>query len=323
MLSSKTPFPDERNFLDLIADRVRNNDPTLTELRIIGNGRYGLDFKSLMRALAGNSSIVSVDLSSNGLRDEDAVVLGSALLKNVSVTELILSHNEISDAGTKALAEPLRRQKSSLVKLVLKFNRIFDEGARELAGALGGGNKSLAVLDLGRNGIGDEGARDLADALCVNRSLAVLNLPYNRIGDSGAERLGSALHRNASLAEIDLSHNRIGDNGAKAIAKALRPPSLTELFLWVRDHLQGNQGIVFVDRKGKAALEELQSNAALSCIFLHSRDIGKEGAVAFLEALRCNSTITKFWFNYDNSWDDIRTEIRRVLDANRNHKMKH
>lgn len=314
MSSTVEPSRNGQSYFDRITDRVRNNDPSLTELRMMGCGRYGFNFKTLVNALADNSSVISVNLSSNGLCDEDAIALALALGRNAFVTELNLSHNDISEEGSRALAAALK-QNSSLMKLNLKFNRISNDGSKALAVALLW-NKSLAVLDLGNNCIGEEGTRRLAEALRENESLVVLNLPNNKIGDDAAKVLSAALRRNVSLAAIDLSHNNIGNDGAKAIAQALGPPSLTELYVWCREHLQGNEGKIYIGKKGKVALDELQPNSTLSSLFLYSREIGKDGAVAFLQALRGNKVITKFWFNYDNSWAAIKKEIVELINSN-------
>src|SRR3989338_7421964 len=95
---------------------------------------------------------------------------------NSSLTTLNLSSNSIGDSGVSALATALQYN-SSLTTLNLTGNSIGDSGASALATALSH-NSSLTTLNLTRNSIGDSGASALATALSHNSSLITLRMQF-------------------------------------------------------------------------------------------------------------------------------------------------
>jgi Ran GTPase-activating protein (RanGAP) involved in mRNA processing and transport len=122
---------------------------------------------------------------------------------NISVTNIDLSGNEISDEGASALADALKV------------------------------NKSVTSIDLSCNEISDEGASALADALKVNTSLTNIDLCYNKIGDEGASALANALKVNTSVTEINLGNNEIDASHRAKVDKLIaRNKCLRQLFLF-------------------------------------------------------------------------------------------
>ena len=101
--------------------RVRNNDPTLTELDLRGmNISAHADAVSLFDALAGNSCIQKVDLSSNELGDEDLSSICLDLLENESIKHLNLANNVFSDEGAKCKFHRVIRLVHVPLKISLK-----------------------------------------------------------------------------------------------------------------------------------------------------------------------------------------------------------
>ena len=105
---------------------------------------------------------------------------------------LNLDKNAIGDAGLqhigRALADRVGRALLLLV-VVLSNNQIEDAGVRAFAAALGGGAlPRLASLDLGANRIGDAGMGALAAALNAGaaQSLVILKVSGNRANPLGA-----------------------------------------------------------------------------------------------------------------------------------------
>ncbi|KAK3250001.1 hypothetical protein CYMTET_40594 [Cymbomonas tetramitiformis] len=198
------------------------------------------------------NELTELDLGdgSEGLGDEDAIVLGALLVSNNSVNTLLLNGNRIGPEGAKALAVALTPNaegvfNTSLNTLDLAANRLcgmdnyghgtYDaSGIKALAEALVF-NTSLNTLNVGDNKIGPEGAKALAVALTpnaegvFNTSLNTLNVGGNFIGPEGAKALAVALTPNAegvfnrSLNTLHLAANSIGTEGAKALAVALTP----------------------------------------------------------------------------------------------------
>ncbi|KAF9103543.1 hypothetical protein BGX27_010540, partial [Mortierella sp. AM989] len=104
------------------------------------------DFRALANSLKTNTTFTTLDLRSNSIGNEEALVLSEALYINTTLTTLNLRDNSIEKEGARALSEALKT------------------------------NTTLATLDLGNNSIEKEGARALSEALETNTTLAILNL---------------------------------------------------------------------------------------------------------------------------------------------------
>ena len=131
-----------------------------------------------------------------------AIAIGALL----SLLQLNLVGNQISDAGLTAFAEAL--QQSPMGALPAK----------------------LKILDLSENGIGDAGLIAFAEALKSPRgalgSCTKIYLSENKIGDVGMQALATAVSSGAlpKLETLFLGNNKIGDAGLIAFAEALKSP---------------------------------------------------------------------------------------------------
>lgn len=176
-------------FNEKILKRLRDNDPTLTELKlsvhIIDNG----DAENLANALKLNTTVKTLRLSGSGVRK---VALADVLRKNKTLVKLCLVSNLIDNNSATALSDSLKV------------------------------NTTLVYLDISVNSISDDGATALSDALKVNTTLMSLNLSNNEICEKGAIALSGALKVNTTLVSLDLFYNKINLVGTLALLDALR-----------------------------------------------------------------------------------------------------
>ncbi|XP_072894618.1 ribonuclease inhibitor-like [Hemitrygon akajei] len=168
--------------------------------------------------------IEKLRLSQVGVTDSGAKELTSALNTNRSLTELLLSENDLGDSGVKLVSAALRNPECKIRRLGLERVVLTDSGAEDLASALRT-NPSLMELYLGDNKLGDTGVKLMSVGL-RNPECKIQKLRLERIGltESGAEDLASALNTNPSLTELQLSDNELGDSGVKLVSTALRNP---------------------------------------------------------------------------------------------------
>ena len=209
-----------------ILDRLRDNDSSLTELRLRGKQIEGEGAQALAEALRENTSLTELFLHGNQLGAAGATALAEALTQNTSLTNLYFSRNQIGHEGVIALAWALKVN-TSLTDLYLNMNQIGVAGARALAEALKE-NISLTTLNLYNNQIGDAGARALAEALRVNTSLTELNIGSNQIGHEGGIALAEALKVNQSLTALYLFENEIGAALSQRIDRLMSPEVIEE-----------------------------------------------------------------------------------------------
>ncbi|CAF3871208.1 unnamed protein product [Rotaria magnacalcarata] len=215
----------------------RSQNPTLEKIIGDHHGRDDLSLRSM--------KLTNADME---------IVAYYGILRNMTLTTLDLSYNDIGEDGAQYLANALATNKVTLnqplcveyiVNLFLK--------------------QTLTTLDLTGNNIGEDGAEHLANALatnkvtlnqplCVeyivnlflNQTLTTLDLTYNDIGEDGAAHLANALTTNKvtlnqslcveyianlflkqTLTTLDLSCNDIGEDGAEHLANALATNKVT------------------------------------------------------------------------------------------------
>uniref|UniRef100_A0A061RYZ2 Protein tyrosine kinase n=1 Tax=Tetraselmis sp. GSL018 TaxID=582737 RepID=A0A061RYZ2_9CHLO len=247
-----------RLWLREAVERLRQNDPSLTQLDFYRCVIRSESAEALAEALWHNGTLTKLELDRNLIGDRGAKELAKALGHNIALTELSLEWNGIGDNGAEALAWALRHN-GALKKLNLSGNKIGDRGAKVLARALLH-NSALTTLNFWRNSICNEGAEALAAALRDNCTLIGLNLKWNGIRDEGAEALAQALRCNGALKELDLSGNKICNTGAEALAESLlHNVTLVELNL-SRNTISANvlqevQAALLVEGRGQRETE--------------------------------------------------------------------
>ena len=122
-----------------------------------------------------NSRKVRVDLSRCGINDHSFGLMMGELSKHAEacpagalhgVTELDISHNEISDKGIALISTALQT------------------------------NTTMKTLNISLCNMSDDGAESLARALTVNKTLQELDVSYNNISDTGIAHIATALRTN-------------------------------------------------------------------------------------------------------------------------------
>jgi Ran GTPase-activating protein (RanGAP) involved in mRNA processing and transport len=164
---------------DLLYNRVRRDDPSLTMLNLNHAG-----------------------ISNRGAKD-----LGAALHSNTHLAVLFLDNNGVYGSGCQALAAGMARH-PALRFVFLSYNSVGNSGAEAIALALKE-NRNIQVLNLMHNSITAQGSVALAESLRCNSSLQKLNLDGNPIGDKGALALAAGLEDNHALTHLDLRYSCI------------------------------------------------------------------------------------------------------------------
>ncbi|XP_008330196.1 leucine-rich repeat-containing protein 71-like [Cynoglossus semilaevis] len=141
--------------------------PSLTNLHRVYFWQTGLTdqmVKSVLNTLLLCSNLRIVALEGNPLPEQSFHCLLSA---DSVLTHVSLRNNGIDDNGARLIGSALSTSKTSnrnLLSLSLAFNSIGDEGAAHIAKGLRF-NRSLLFLSLAQNLIGDSGAAHLAEVL--------------------------------------------------------------------------------------------------------------------------------------------------------------
>jgi Ran GTPase-activating protein (RanGAP) involved in mRNA processing and transport len=174
---------------------------------------------ALQALLQGNSCLQVLGLSGNGLGSGPMTHVHDGLRQNTSLRTLDLSSNSLGNDGCALLVQAFEACGLSYVNL--SRNKIGNAGAAVLASALQG-DLLLQRLNLSENCIAGRGAAVLADALLVNTTLEILDLAQNAIGKTGGVAVGNCLQKNWALNNLNLSRCEVANEGATAVFSGLR-----------------------------------------------------------------------------------------------------
>uniref|UniRef100_A0A6U5CJY4 Uncharacterized protein n=1 Tax=Hemiselmis andersenii TaxID=464988 RepID=A0A6U5CJY4_HEMAN len=127
-----------------------------------------------------------------------AAKIGEAMAKTKATAEVNLSYNGLGDDECESMGVAIK-QTRTLKRLILANNHIHEGGAQFLAQALtpekGKSDPTLEELDLMNNSIGPEGARAIAGVMTCNKRLKKINLWWNNIGNKGLEAICENLRK--------------------------------------------------------------------------------------------------------------------------------
>jgi Ran GTPase-activating protein (RanGAP) involved in mRNA processing and transport len=168
----------------------------LQHLTLEGNRLRNAGLAEIASGLHRNTSIKTLDLSSNGLDDiESANALRELLRRNETITSLCLANNTFgrNAPAVRSIAEGVSSN-TALQQLDLNGCELNDQGISFLANALATRNASLRELDRRGNRITSVGVRALVDDnMEAMKTPTKLCLTCNPVRSEGATILANAL----------------------------------------------------------------------------------------------------------------------------------
>ena len=181
----------------------------------------------LFCALKCNETLRTLNVSHNNIIG-NTVAISDYLQVNMTLSELDLSTNNITDEGVKKFTESIKVN-TTLQNLDISHNIITDEGVKALAEAIQV-NTTLRELNISSNKITDEGAKALAEAIQINTTLQELNISKNWISKEGVMRIVEACTINRTLHKLVCTHNNLSKSGLAAINEDIRKENAVQIF---------------------------------------------------------------------------------------------
>ena len=152
------------------------------------------------------------DMTGWQLQNSLADKLGDAIVNSKQTVEINLSFNGLGDDECQYLAKAIKDTRT-IKRLILENNHIHPAGAIMLAEALtpgkGQDDPVLEELDLCNNSIGAEGATAVASVLTSNKTLKKINLFWNNIGNEGLQAICANLRKDFPLDFVLVSSARV------------------------------------------------------------------------------------------------------------------
>ena len=207
--------------------------------------RYGVEriLKSLKKEFCAITKLYLRDCISN---DQSADKIGE-FLPLTKVTDLILFHDQISDAGIVSLCQALQTATCKVTTLDLwGNNQITDVGVVSLCQALQTPTCNITTLKLSGNQIIDAGVVSLCQVLQTPTcKVTTLYLSDNQITDACVVSLCQVLQAPAcKVTTLGLSRSQITDAGVVSLCQALQTPTCKVTTLDLRGNQITDAGVV-------------------------------------------------------------------------------
>uniref|UniRef100_A0A2A4JT97 Uncharacterized protein n=1 Tax=Heliothis virescens TaxID=7102 RepID=A0A2A4JT97_HELVI len=189
--------------------------------------------EEIQQAVGRSHTTRRLALGAKTLNSAQIRPLFRALTHQTQITAIMISDNNIGDAGVKYLTECLCTMKH-LTHLDISRNNVTDEGTKSLVNMFERANRpactSLEELDISSNPISDNGFRNIAKISQYIR-LKVLKLNSCNITDNAVnESIKSSMNFD-SLESIDLSNNELKNGVVSCLMTSLNPNVLVDLEL--------------------------------------------------------------------------------------------
>jgi len=276
-------------------------------------------------ALAGNNSVLVLDLSDNqlGVDGNDAqfcVSFAKALKTNMTLVSVNLAGNFLRDAGAQALAQALSTNRS-IQAVCISSNAIGVAGGVALGEALTA-NTAIVQLDLSKNNLCCDGAYAIAQAVDINSSLQALDLSDNSIcykaaTDGAAETenctdavdlLADALIRhNQFLQVLRLRNNDMGEDAGMAIAGVLRFPQSGLREIDLSQNPLGDDSA--------CSIAKSLATSPLRALLLSGIEAEDTAGECFAEVLKLNSTLLALDLSGNAFGEDTGHRVSQVLNT--------
>lgn len=162
-------------------------------------------------------------LAQNRINERSIADLAMILEKNISLTQLDLSNNQLGSEGAEIVLDAIvTNSHSQLSKLDLSNNNI-DSIATDTIKKFMKTNTSLHTLILDNNALNTPAGNDLTlsnlfESLAKNKTLQYISLKNTQIKDNDIKSLMNGLKNNKTLLEIDLSYSMTRVNPDRIIA---------------------------------------------------------------------------------------------------------
>ena len=159
-------------------------------------------------------------LGSTNMLSTGFYAIPSMLLSNTSLQVLCLTDNNIDDNDMAVLAQAFTQNKNiPLESLLLSFNQITDAGVESLMNSIWG-SPTLKEIKLDNNKVTDRGAQ-LCAVVCTSIKLEKLDISFNAVTTVGIRAIMKSLSEDTNMRSLGISGIAVDLNAAKAISFAL------------------------------------------------------------------------------------------------------
>lgn len=284
--------------------------PTLVYLNLSSTGLRNEGLKFLIPGLADNLTLRYLNLSGNKLRGSIFKDFATAVASS-NLDELVLASNEVDDIATEEICNLLSGYYgySVLTRLSLGFNNIPTSSIYKFFETMIRENYLLHV-NLEHNSFGGS-LEVISRFLIENSRLKSLNLNFCGLKLETIHRISEGLIKNTSLEYIALAGNNCKNIGAEFIAEALLVNNTLRKFDLSSNYIK-NEG-------GLALAHALRFNKSVKAILLGDNEFKDEVANALVDLFTHNFYIQKLNIDLNPVNAKFIDDIKILLERNKNY----
>ncbi|XP_059008734.1 ribonuclease inhibitor isoform X1 [Mustela lutreola] len=290
---------------------VLRSVPTLRELDLSNNPLEDAGLQLLCEGLLDpQCHLENLHLEYCNLTGASCASLASALKAKQHFKALVVSNNELEEAGVRVLCQGLVDSACQLETLRLENCGLTAASCEDLCGVVAA-KPSLQVLDLGDNKLGDQGIATLCSSLLHSSSqIRVLWLWHCDITTTGCRDLCRVIRAKQSLKEMNLADNVLGDEGARLLCESVLEPGCQLQALWMKT-------CSFTTASCASFGEMLAQNKHLMELHLSCNKLGDAGVRELCEGLRQPGTVLReLWIGDCDVGDEGCASLASLLLVN-------
>ena len=228
--------------------------------------------------------LTKLDLSKNKLNADACTILTKFLYLMPYIENLCLSLNNIGNGGAVALLSSISSL-TFLENLGMYDTSIGFKDIKALCGQLPFMHK-LSLLDVGKNKLTPASSEALIDALKLKISLKELAMSYTTLTPRNVSDLAEVIKTNHNLKALYLQGCQVKTDGASELAFSLASQKSSLTVLSLNENSIGRDG-------GMAFAQALKENASLVELRLVKNDFGEDATRLLVNSLEFNSTLQK------------------------------
>ena len=174
----------------------------------------------LQRIVKDISGLKQLNLSGNGIEDDEAMHLAKFLSCNSKLELVCVGSNRLQSQGISKIFKGMKNL-LNLKKVDISKNFITYEAGDTIGDVLSH-NRQLKELNFSHNNLGAAGINKVFQGLTSVSYLTKLNISHTNLTDKGADAVAAVLSHNDDLKEIDLSSNVLQPAGIITIFNSMQ-----------------------------------------------------------------------------------------------------
>ena len=274
----------------------------VTQLSFNNNKLDKIFNNNILNCIKLLKTLIMLDLSNNGLVEDNIKELFDYLKQNKTIKILFLNNNNLPQSCGYYLADSFKKN-TTLEILHLAHNNINKSGLDSILSILGNDNKTLKELDISYNELTYDDFKSLSDYLNLNPPLKSLDISGNELITKSSNLIGVTFKKLTNLEEIKLNKCGINDESAPNVLMYLNESSIQSLE--IDDNKFGMMAPMLI-------LKKITDNTKLKYISFQKMEFQPYFVGMIIDSLNKNKSIERVNLKQNKISED---DLKKFVDA--------